>query len=386
MPLIPLDVRVGDSKLSQIKGWRVPFLPKRLNPFAEFNENTESRFDFLDQQMLMDESISETNKYWTASASASASAAASSSSNPFVNACRLRFQQTRVEVYTRFLSTDHNSGREASLLNRRHSLRITHLVRNLIRVTDSKVLRIRGNQVEGVGVGRADVEIISPLTGSVIGSKEVRVSIDRESITHLEVRPVSGLKLQVEPFESNTHNVWTTTVHLNSKLTKQYQEALLDARIYFTDKTWISLSELSPTDYDLSVDTFKGVVAYVSRVSSAHQGHIPSSPHLYGAHHELPRIIALLPGEGELVHVTLDLPYACQRKKSQSLVSAYVDIDVRFQVSDSSSLQNDAINYRRLGSRQHTLNDTVGKDTARSLFKVIQLFILILTHILSNLL
>ena len=118
MPLIPLDVRVSDNKLSQIKGWRVPFLPKRLSPFGDFTDNSavgsmnENRFDFLDQQMLLDESVPENEKYWTASASSSSSS---------TNSCRVRFQQTRVEVYTRFLSTDHNSGREASLLNRRHS-------------------------------------------------------------------------------------------------------------------------------------------------------------------------------------------------------------------------------------------------------------------------
>ena len=454
MPLIPLDVRVADSKLSQIKGWRVPFyLPKRQsllttmtnnNPFAEFNENTESRFDFLDQQMLMDRAerssgggsgggggggLSEADKYpWTASASAGgssaggsssaggASSSSSSSSGNSGSSCRLRYQQTRVEVYTRFLSTDHNSGREASLLNRRHSLRITHLVRPLIRVTDGKVLRLRagGAQVEGVGVGRADVEVISPLTGSVIGSREVRVTADREAISRLEVRPVSGLKLQVEPprleggggSASSTgghSHIWTTSVELNSRLTKQYQEALLDGRLLFTDGTVVALSELSPADYDLSVDTFKGVVAHVSRgvsgvvssSSSSHHAHLnngggsssASSVHhsVFGhsAHHELPRIIALLPGQGELVHLTLDLPYACQRKKkSQPLASAYVDIDVHFQLPESSeeeeegqgqqghssSLQNDAINgYGRGrlsggsggGGRLHGLNDSV---------------------------
>ena len=446
MPLIPLDVRVADSKLSQIKGWRVPYyLPKRQsllttmtnnNPFAEFNENTESRFDFLDQQMLMDRAerssgggsggggggggLSEADKYpWTASASAGGSSAggsssaggassSSSSSGNSGSSCRLRYQQTRVEVYTRFLSTDHNSGREASLLNRRHSLRITHLVRPLIRVTDGKVLRLRsgGAQVEGVGVGRADVEVISPLTGSVIGSREVRVTADREAISRLEVRPVSGLKLQVEPprLEGGPNNgghshIWTTSVELNSRLTRQYQEALLDGRLLFTDGTVVALSELSPADYDLSVDTYKGVVAHVSRgvsgvvsssSSSSHHANLnngggsssASSVHhsVFGhsAHHELPRIIALLPGQGELVHLTLDLPYACQRKKkSQPLASAYVDIDVHFQLPESSeeeeeghssSLQNDAINgYGRGrlsggsggGGRQHGLNDSV---------------------------
>src|SRR6202012_532582 len=52
--------------------------------------------------------------------------------------CRLRYQQTKVELYTKFFSTDHNSGREASLLNRRISIRITHLLMPYIRVTDPK--------------------------------------------------------------------------------------------------------------------------------------------------------------------------------------------------------------------------------------------------------
>lgn len=363
MPLIPLDVRISDTKLSQIKGWRVPSYSKRTNSYADFVDNSEGitndkRFGLMSQQMLLDEGINESDKYWSGTESGSVP----SENNPFGNSCRLRFQQARVEVYTRFLSTDHNSGREASLLNRRHSLRITHLVRNLIRVTDSKVIRMRGNQVEGVGVGRADVEIMSPLTGSVIGSKEVRVTMDREMITRLEVRPVSGIKLRVEPFDSNTHNIWTVQTELASKLSKQYQEAILDTRIIFSDQTWLSLSEVAPIEYDLSVDTFKGVVAYVSRVASGYSTHQMESNSPFG--HEIPRIIALAPGQGELVHLTLDLPYACQRKKSQPLASTYVDIDVDFQLPDTASslsLQNDAIIYRRFGNnyaRQYGNNQT----------------------------
>lgn len=349
MPLIPLDVRVSDNKLSQIKGWRVPHLSKRIISYENYAENSPPLGEILDEEMLLDEGIQESGKYW--------SSASASISNPFINNCRLRFQQTRVEVYTRFLSSDQNSGREASLLNRRHSLDITHLVRNLIRVSDNKVLRLRGNIVEGMSVGRADVEIISALTGSVIGSREIRVTTDRESITQMEVRPISGISLDVQPFESNSHNIWSVKTTLHSKLTKQYQEALLDARLYFSDRSSVSLSEIMPTDYKMTIRTFKGVVENVTRESAPYAGISSHSTFI----HEIPRIIALLPGQGELVHLTLDLVHACQRKKSQPLAAAFADIDVDFELPDSvsSSLQNDAIFNRRFGngfSRQYNLS------------------------------
>lgn len=347
MPMLPLEVRVTDEKLSQIEGWRVhrqkspqPSLP--FNRYGQFGGTgsasiIQDRFDLIDEQMLSD---------WA----------------DITPVCQLKFQQARIEVFTRYQSSDHDSGREASLVNRKHLILITNLVRNFIRVSDKKVLTIRGNIVEGVSVGRADIEVISPITGAVIGSKQIEVNLDKESITKMQVRLVSGIKMAIEPYRlANHQNIWMVKTNFIDTLTKQYQEALLDTRLYFSDQTSVYLSEISPNDYHLSIKTLKGVVDNVTRTDGISNS-IEGSSFLY----EMPRIIALMPGQGELIHTGLEVIPACQqsnKKQQQPLASTYVSVDVNFELPERMfALQNDAIHYRRYGTNfggHHTLNQTV---------------------------
>lgn len=66
---------------------------------------------------------------------------------------------------------------------------------------------------------------MSPVTGRVLGAKEVRVGSDRVTLTGLSVRVVSGLQLSITPegggAPSNSGYVATTSV--TRRLTAQYQ-------------------------------------------------------------------------------------------------------------------------------------------------------------------
>lgn len=188
--------------------------------------------------------------------------------------CRARYQQSPVEVYARFLAIDQvnfhfihfskqsnkskkfvkDSGRVSYLISRRTGLRVTDLVQPLLRVADPKIATLRGRILQGRAMGRTDVQVrhiissslsnmkltlffdkvLSPITGRVIGAKEIRVGSDRVSITRLLVRVVSGLQLNITP-DSAIENGYVAETSVTRKLTAQYQEGLLDIDLEFSD-------------------------------------------------------------------------------------------------------------------------------------------------------
>lgn len=74
--------------------------------------------------------------------------------------CRLRYQQTSVEVYAHFLATDHESGRVSYLVNRRTWLRVTELVLPCLRVSDPRIASLHGKVLQGRSMGRAEVQVM----------------------------------------------------------------------------------------------------------------------------------------------------------------------------------------------------------------------------------
>lgn len=78
------------------------------------------------------------------------------------------------------------------------------------------------------------IQVLSPITGRVIGAKEIRVGSDRVSITRLLVRVVSGLQLNITP-DSAIENGYVAETSVTRKLTAQYQEGLLDIDLEFSD-------------------------------------------------------------------------------------------------------------------------------------------------------
>lgn len=148
--------------------------------------------------------------------------------------CRTRYQQTPVEVYARFVAVDQSSGRVSSFISRKMALRITELVESFIRVADPKIATLKGRILQGRSMGRTDVQVLSPINGRVIGSREIRVGSDKVSISRLNVRVVSGLQLNINP-DSSLENGYVAETLVTRHLTAQYQEGLLDIDIEFSD-------------------------------------------------------------------------------------------------------------------------------------------------------
>lgn len=64
--------------------------------------------------------------------------------------------------------------------------------------------------------------MLSPITGRVIGSKEVRVVTDKVSVSRMLVRVVSGLQLSITA-DSAIENGYVAETSVTRKLTAQYQ-------------------------------------------------------------------------------------------------------------------------------------------------------------------
>lgn len=73
--------------------------------------------------------------------------------------CRLRYQQSPVDVYAHFMASDHDSGRVTYLVNRRTWLRVTDLVLPLLRVSDPRIATLRGRILQGRSMGRTEVQV-----------------------------------------------------------------------------------------------------------------------------------------------------------------------------------------------------------------------------------
>ena len=46
--------------------------------------------------------------------------------------------------------------------------------------------------MRGISVGRTEVQVISPVTGRVIGSSEIKVQRTKETVTDINVKLVTG--------------------------------------------------------------------------------------------------------------------------------------------------------------------------------------------------
>lgn len=270
MPEFPLEVSVADFRLSQIKGWKVPEeisnkLRRRKRAYG-WNHHPDDFSNGVGSERM---------------------------------SCRARYQQSPVEVYARFLAMDQDSGRVSYLISRKTGLRVTDLVQPLLRVADPKIATLKGRTLQGRTMGRTDVQVLSPITGRVIGAKEVRVGSDKVSISKLVVRVVSGLQLNITP-DSSVENGYVAETSVTRKLTAQYQEGLLDIDIEFSDGTRTPLRDISVDDYFLMVESLDiEVVAFAPMLASHH-----------------PRVIAVGEGNGDLLRVTLLLSEECRLRRN----------------------------------------------------------------------
>ncbi|XP_061590313.1 transmembrane protein 132D isoform X2 [Cololabis saira] len=272
MPRLPLLIDVADPELSQIKGWRVPVTTGNRRSTWDSEEEEEMRKG---------------------------------------RGCMLLYQQSTLRVLTPFVAQPDAevlaktlTGKEPVeyFLGSDWQVDVTNLVRNSLKVADPDVARVQDGMVlQGRAVGTTVVQVLSPLTSSVLAERRIRVLDDKVSVTELGVQLVSGLSLSLQ-LSPGSNKAIVATATTRDTITQLKQEAVVSCWVQFSDGAIAPLELFDRSIYSLTVSTPDERVATVRRT--------PQSTF----------VVAQGEGEGrgKLVRVELRICEECQKSKRKS--------------------------------------------------------------------
>ncbi|CAL8322334.1 unnamed protein product [Lota lota] len=237
MPRLPLLIDLSDPELSQIKGWRVPIT----------TGNRRSTWDSEEEEDMRKG-----------------------------RGCMLQYQHAVVRVLTSFTAQspasqavpDPGSG-ETPLeyfLAPDWQVDVSSLVRPSLKVLDPDIARLQGGVLlQGRAMGTTTLQVLSPLSSSVLAERSITVVDDKVSVTELGVQLVSGLSLslQLSP-ESNRAIVATATTQ--EVITQLKQEAVVSCWVRFSDGSVSPLALFDRSVYSLAVSTPDEAAVSVRRV------------------------------------------------------------------------------------------------------------------------
>ncbi|XP_036382054.1 transmembrane protein 132C, partial [Megalops cyprinoides] len=274
IPRLPLQIEVSDAELSQIKGWRVPIVAsKRTSWDSEEEEDRKGK------------------------------------------GCMLQFQHALVRVLTHFVA-DQLDQREqvAYFLGEDWQVDVTKLVRYFLKVEDPRIARLHAGRVlSGRDVGVTAIQVMSPLSDSILAEKTVSVLDDKVTITELGVQVVSGLSLSLQ-LSPGSNRAIVATATTQEVLQSPKQEAVVSTWIQFSDGSLTPLDIYDPSYYMLTVTSLDEGVVSVRKPPVA--------------------VVAEGEGQGALVKVEMVISEACQKSKRKStLAVGSGSLKVRFQPS-----------------------------------------------------
>ncbi|KAL2091878.1 hypothetical protein ACEWY4_011676 [Coilia grayii] len=281
VPRLPLQIELSDTELSQVKGWRVPILSnKRPTRDSEDDEDEEKRG----------------------------------------RGCTLQYQYALVRVMTHFVAeaTDPR-GELVYMLGADWQADITELVQDYLKVEDPRVARlIDGRVIMGRDLGITNIQLISPLSDSILAEKTVTVLDDKVTITDLGVQLVASLGLSLQPSLVDSRAIYVTTTAQDLLHTPK-QEAVISAWIQYSDSSVTPLNIYDPRDYTLNA------ISLDEAVVSTYQ----ESPQRW------PVVQAEGEGQGALVKVEMVISETCQKSKRKSVLAMGVgSVRVKFGQND----------------------------------------------------
>ncbi|KAK0139993.1 Transmembrane protein 132D [Merluccius polli] len=288
MPRLPLLIDVSDPELSQIKGWRVPvttWQPQRVSDTREDGEG------------------------------GGGGGAKEESS------CVAQYQSTTVRVLTHFLADkgeeergggssaeDEAANQQDFLLGTDWQVDVTHLVMESLKVKDPKTARfLQGQVLMGLNPGTTKIQVLSPLSSSVLAERSIRVVDDKVSVTELGVQLVSGLSLslQLSPGSNRAIIATATTQEVMQTLK---QESLISAWLQFSDNSMTPLDNYNPAHFLLTATSLDDQVVAVQ----------------HSATWKWPVIVAKGEGQGLLVRVEMMQVGTCQKARQQTVLATGV--------------------------------------------------------------
>ncbi|XP_034152552.1 transmembrane protein 132C isoform X2 [Esox lucius] len=281
VPRLPLQIHVSNTDLSQVKGWRVPILSnKRPTRDSEDDEDDERKG----------------------------------------KGCTLQYQSALVRVLTRFVAEPADPGGElVYLLGADWQADITDLVVDYLKVEDPRIARLLdGHVVMGREKGITSIQVLSPLSDSILAEKAVTVRDDKVTITELGVQLVASLTMSMQASPGSNQAITLTTT-AQDMLHSPKQEAVISAWIQYSDGSVTPLDIYDPRDFTLSA------ISLDEAVVSTYQ----EQPMRW------PVVVAEGEGEGPLIRVEMVISETCQKSKRKSVLGMGVgSVRVKFGQSD----------------------------------------------------
>uniref|UniRef100_A0A674BU01 Transmembrane protein 132C n=1 Tax=Salmo trutta TaxID=8032 RepID=A0A674BU01_SALTR len=282
MPRLPLLIDIANPELSQIKGWRVPVA-------AGNKRVSEDDGDEVDSERTE-------------------------------SGCVPQYQSTTVRVLTHFMALGADGlGQQDFLLGSDWQVDVTDLVQDSLRVEDQRVARLlKGQVLMGLSTGTAKLQVMSPLSDSILAERMVRVLEDKVSVTELGVQLVSGLALSLQ-LSPGSNRAIVATASTQEVMQKLKQESLISAWLQFSDGSMTPLDHYDPAHFVLTATSLDEQVVTVQRSTEW----------------KWPVIVAKGEGQGLLVRVEMSSSEICRKTKRSIILAAGVgNISVRFGSSE----------------------------------------------------
>ncbi|XP_009995984.1 PREDICTED: transmembrane protein 132B [Chaetura pelagica] len=282
VPRLPLQIEISDTELSQIKGWRIPVTAnKRPTRDSEDEEDDEKKG----------------------------------------RGCTLQYQHAMVRVLTQFVAESSEFGGHLTyMLGSEWQFDITDLVTDFMKVEEPKIAQLQdGRVLVGREHGITTVQVLSPLSDSILAEKTVIVLDDRVTITDLGVQLVSGLSLSLQISKGNKRALVSTTSAYDILHTPK-QEAIVSAWILFSDGSVTPLDIYDSKDFSITITSLDEMVV------SAHQN----------LQSKWPGVVAEGDGQGPLIKIEMVISETCQKTKRKSILAVGKgSVKVKFGQKDS---------------------------------------------------
>ncbi|XP_063753555.1 transmembrane protein 132C [Eleginops maclovinus] len=284
IPRLPLQIEVSDTELSQIKGWRVPIM-------ATSQRSTRDSEDEDDDDRRG-------------------------------RSCTLQYQHAIVRVLTHFVAESADPrGQTSFMLGTDWQVDITELVWDFLKVEDPQIAKILDRRIlVGLDMGMTTIQVLSPLSDSILAEKTVTVVDDKVTITELGVQLVTGLSMSLQLSTGSNRAILATTT-TQEILQSPKQEALISAWLQFSDGSVAPLDLYNPDFFVLTATSLDEEIVTVQQNPSW----------------KWPVIVTEAEGQGLLVRVEMTVCEACQKFKRRSILAAgNCNVRVKFGHSDSS--------------------------------------------------
>ncbi|XP_014454062.2 transmembrane protein 132B isoform X1 [Alligator mississippiensis] len=282
VPRLPLQIEISDTELSQIKGWRIPVSSNKRPTRDSDDEEDDERKG---------------------------------------RGCTLQYQHAMVRVLTQFVAESSDFGGQLTyMLGSEWQFDITDLVTDFMKVEEPKIAKLQdGRVLVGREHGITTVQVLSPLSDSILAEKTVIVLDDRVTITDLGVQLVAGLSLSLQISKGNKRAI-VSTASAYDILHAPKQEAIVSAWILFSDGSVTPLDIYDSKDFSITVTSLDEMVV------SAQQN----------LQSRWPGVVAEGDGQGPLIKIEMVISEPCQKTKRKSILAVGKgSVKVKFGQKDS---------------------------------------------------